>query len=139
MPFLQLTTRPFLLPSSSLDQMNAHTSPLAESIDSLRDSFSTISQLTASISLPPSSPSTSSSSSPAANGGRPKPSREARQLRDLPMRLSDLVDIGRRWDAEHLWGKARPALERYEREGVKGARGILEDCERVMQQDGDEE
>lgn len=68
--------------------MNAHTSPLSDSLDSIRDSFSTISQLTASISLPPSPPSSADAQPNHANR------RKSREMRDLPLRLSDLVDIG---------------------------------------------
>ncbi|KAL7411533.1 Vps51/Vps67-domain-containing protein [Mrakia frigida] len=67
--------------SDTIQKMNAHTSPLADSLDLIRSSFSTISQLTASVSLPPAPPSAATS-------------RVVREVADLPERLSDLVALG---------------------------------------------
>lgn len=72
--------------------MNASTSPLSDSLDSLRDAWSTISQLVESLSLPtPSASATASSSTPAQTI---EVSLLTREIAELPQHLSDLLLLG---------------------------------------------
>ena len=137
--------------------MNAHTSPLSDSLDQIRDSFSTISQLSSSVSLPPIGPTQATA-------------RTVKEVADLPERISDLIAlgsplplsprlllarhvldvltwlracvilvcvlVGRRKDAEYVFDRARGLLDAWVDGGVQGAREIREECGRLLEAEG---
>lgn len=134
--------------------MNASTSPLSDSLDNLRSAWSTISQLVESLSIPPSShqsPSTSTSSTS-------KVERLLKEMVDLPQMLDDLILLGtcssslpahpllseltkmtsslavagRTDEALELWRSKKPILEKWERAGVQGSASVREECEGLV-------
>ncbi|CED84528.1 Uncharacterized conserved protein [Phaffia rhodozyma] len=106
--------------SSTLQKMNSQTSPLADSLDQIRSSFSSISQLTASLSLP-------------SEVDKPAEIRAiVREVGDLKERLGDLIELGRRSDAQLALKAARPLLEHWISKGVRGADRVLAECEDLV-------
>jgi hypothetical protein len=145
--------------------MNASTSPLSDSLDSLRDAWSTISQLVESLSLPSPSASASSSSAPAPTS---EVSRLTREVAELPQHLSDLLLLGtsvvqggrlclsflaarsprplllthapkgRTEEACAAWEAKRPVLAKWVEMGVKGAEAVERECTEVLAEAGGE-
>lgn len=135
--------------------MNASTSPLSDSLDNLRSAWSKISQLVESLSIPPpshQSPSTSTSSTS-------KIERLLKEMVDLPQMIDDLILLGtrssslpahpllaksltkvssslavagRKDEALELWRSKKPILEKWERAGVQGSASVREECEGLV-------
>lgn len=125
--------------------MKSRALALDASLDSLKASFQSISQLSTSLSSPSTPPPPRAFPPPSHPSSHPlhslpesppqtafDPLLHLPALLSLPILLRALLASGERKKADQLWGLWEPSLRAWEEEGVSGAEEVGRECREVL-------
>ncbi|KAH8925359.1 hypothetical protein BT69DRAFT_1348812 [Atractiella rhizophila] len=108
--------------SDTIKKLNSRADSLDSTLDRLRTSFSTISQLSSTLSLPAPKPPSRTFS----------PIEHLPPLLSLPLVLRNLLEQSKDKEAREVWGRWEPVLKEWKDARVEGAEEIERECRDVF-------